>query len=59
MTMTEQTPAQDGPLTSDDDTREALDDAADAAQRPHEDEQERERRQEGAQEAERSPRREG
>ena len=45
--------------TSDEKVREALDDAAEAAQRPHDDEQERERRKAGAEEAERQPRRMG
>jgi hypothetical protein len=49
----------DRPLTSDEDVREALDDAAEAAQTPHADEDARRRRQEAAQEAERSPRRQG
>jgi hypothetical protein len=43
----------------DDDVRRTLDDAADSAQRPHDDTEQREDRREAAREAERSPRREG
>jgi hypothetical protein len=43
--------------TSDDKVRKALDDAADAAQKPHDDDAERRRRQENADEAGSSPRR--
>ena len=45
--------------SSDDEVREALDTAADAALRPHDDEVERRRAQEAAREAGSNPRREG
>jgi hypothetical protein len=45
--------------TEDEDVRRKLDDAAHSAQRPHHDAGERERRREAAEEAERSPRRQG
>jgi hypothetical protein len=50
---------EDDTLTSDEDVRESLDDAAEAAREPHHDEAERGSRQEAAREAERSPRRQG
>jgi hypothetical protein len=45
--------------SSDEDVRESFEDAAEAAQRPHDDEAERRRAQEAAREAGRNPRREG
>jgi hypothetical protein len=45
--------------TDDDEVRRKLDDAADTAQRPHDDAAERERRRKAAERAERSPRRQG
>jgi hypothetical protein len=45
--------------SDDEDVERSLDDAAEAARRPHDDAEERERRRKAAEHAERSPRRQG